>query len=127
MRFRRALVATGHRGGDLADVAVRGGVRVVPPAWLAVTKLEAFADRGAGDCLGSRDFEDLVLLIDAREELASELDALPARAQAYVRDEIARITQLATFVYGVEGALLGADAAARATVVTIPRTRLAGG
>jgi predicted nucleotidyltransferase len=48
----------------------RTTIRVVPPAYLVVTKLEAFADRGNDDCLGSRDFEDVILLVDSREELA---------------------------------------------------------
>jgi predicted nucleotidyltransferase len=98
-------------------------IRVVPPPWLAVTKLEAFADRGGDDCLSSRDFEDLALLVDARVELADEVQALPPAARLYARDELARIADLPTFDYGLEGALLGADARARASAVTVPRWR----
>ena len=39
-------------------------IRVVPPTWLLVPKLQAFADRGGSDPLLSRDFEDVVLLVD---------------------------------------------------------------
>jgi nucleotidyltransferase AbiEii toxin of type IV toxin-antitoxin system len=102
-------------------------VRVVPPAWLAVTKFEAFADRGSDDCLSSRDFEDVVLLVDARAELAAELDALPDDARAYIRGEFGRVLVLPSFEYGVEGALAAADSRERARTVTIPRfERLAG-
>jgi hypothetical protein len=96
-------------------------LRVVPPAWLVVTKLEAFADRGNDDCLSSRDFEDVVLLIDGREELVGELDALPDDARAYVRGEFGRVIVLPSFEYGVEGALAAADSRERARAVTIPR------
>lgn len=96
-------------------------VRVVRPAWLVVPKLEAFADRGGDDCLSSRDFEDIVLLIDAREELAAELDALPDDARVYVRGEFGRVLALPSFEYGVEGALAAADSRERARTVTIPR------
>ena len=96
-------------------------VRLVPPAWLVVIKLEAFADRGSDDCLSSRDFEDVVLLVDAREELAAELDALPDDARAYARAELGRVLALPTFEYGVEGALAGADSRERGRTVTIPR------
>lgn len=96
-------------------------VRVVPPAWLVVTKLQAFADRGNSDCLGSRDFEDLILLVDSRIELADEIDALPEDARTHVRQELRRVLGLAGFHYGVEGALATADARERAAAVTIPR------
>jgi hypothetical protein len=96
-------------------------LRLVPPAWLVVTKLEAFADRGNDDCLSSRDFEDVVLLVDGREELAGELDALPDDARAYVRGEFGRVLGLPSFEYGVEGALAAADSRERARAVTIPR------
>ncbi len=102
----------------------RSVIRVVPPPYLVATKLEAFADRGNDDCVASRDFEDVVLLVDAREELAAELDSAPRELSAYVRDELNRIMRLGSFEYGVEGALTGADARARAESVTIPRLLL---
>jgi Nucleotidyl transferase AbiEii toxin, Type IV TA system len=102
-------------------------LRVVPPAWLVATKLEAFADRGNDDCLSSRDFEDVVLLVDGREELGAELDALPDDARTYVRSEFARVLAVWSFQYGVEGGLAAADSRERARAVTIPRfERLAG-
>jgi Nucleotidyl transferase AbiEii toxin, Type IV TA system len=118
-------------GGGLLKPAVEAAVarilpsgtelRVVPPAWLVVTKLEAFADRGNDDCLSSRDFEDVVLLVDGREELAGELDALSDAARAYVRAEFGRVRALPSFEYGVEGALASPDSRERARAVTIPR------
>lgn len=96
-------------------------IRAVPPAWLVVTKLQAFTDRGNNDCLGSRDFEDLILLIDSRIELADEIDALPNDARSHVRRELRRALGLPSFQYGVEGALATADARARTAAVTIPR------
>ncbi len=53
------------------DFALPTGVvvRAVPPPWLLVLKLQAFADRGGSDTLGSRDFEDIVVLVDGRSEL----------------------------------------------------------
>ena len=80
-------------------------IRVVPPAHLVATKLEAFSDRGHDDCIASRDFEDIVLLIDSREELGAELEGAPAELRAYVRYEFDRVMRLRSFEYGVEGAL----------------------
>jgi hypothetical protein len=96
-------------------------MRAVPPAWLVVLKLEAFNDRGNEDCLSSRDFEDIVLLLDAREELLDELDQLPPDAKRYVRKQLMRIRGLPTFAYGFEGAIGGVDSRARMDAVTFPR------
>jgi hypothetical protein len=41
--------------------------------------------------------------------------------RSFIGDAIRDIAALRDFEYGVEGALLGADAYARATQVTIPR------
>ena len=41
------------------------------------TKLEASVDRGRDDRLASRDFEDVVLLVDSHGERFGELEAAP--------------------------------------------------
>lgn len=99
-------------------------IRAVPPPYLVATKLEAFSDRGDDDCLASRDFEDIILLVDSREELLAELGVAPSELRAYVKAEVARVMRLPNFDYGVEGALTGPGARDRAAAVTIPRLRL---
>lgn len=105
-----------------AEVMLPSGARIraVRPPWLVVTKLEAFFDRGGCDCLSSRDFEDIITLVDARDELIDELRALPAAARQFVSNRVAEILVLPTFAYGLDGALPGQDRA-RADVVVIPR------
>lgn len=44
-------------------------IRAITPPYLLATKLEAFSSRGRGDLLGSRDFEDLISLVDGRDVL----------------------------------------------------------
>lgn len=107
---------------DPAKITLPSGARIsaVRPPWLIVTKLEAFFDRGGSDCLSSRDFEDIITLVDAREELIDELAALPAAARQFVGDRVAEILLLPTFAYGVDGALPGEDRG-RADAVVIPR------
>lgn len=105
-----------------AEVVLPSGtvIAAVPPAWLMATKLEAFADRGGADCLSSRDFEDVVTLVDGRPELLDELRLLPAEARAYVREQVAEVARDPSFPYGVEGALPTGDAG-RAEAVTLRR------
>ncbi|MCK6376874.1 MAG: hypothetical protein L6Q69_22630 [Zoogloea sp.] len=53
-------------------------IRLVSAVAFVATKLEAFADRGGGDFLSSHDLEDVLNIVDGREELASEMAAAPA-------------------------------------------------
>jgi predicted nucleotidyltransferase len=48
-----------------SDVAIRA----LAPANLLATKLEAFAGRGRNDYLASPDFEDIIALLDGRQEI----------------------------------------------------------
>ncbi len=96
-------------------------IRVVPPVHLVATKLEAFADRGQADPMASKDFEDIALVVDGREEVIQEISEASDELRAFVSHGIGELMQLRDFEYGVEGALLGADASARAAEVTIPR------
>ncbi len=65
--------------------------------WLAsavgfvATKLEAFAGRGGSDYLSSHDIEDVLNIVDGREELANELAAAPAEIRDAVGDAFGRL------------------------------------
>ena len=53
-------------------------IRLVTAVAFVATKLEAFASRGGGDFLTSHDLEDVLNIVDGREELVQELRAAPA-------------------------------------------------
>ena len=61
-------------------------IRVASAVAFVAMKLEAFASRGAGDILGSHDLEDVLNIVDGREELTQEL----AEAPAALRKAVAR-------------------------------------
>lgn len=60
-------------------------IRLATAVAFLATKLEAFADRGRGDILASHDLEDVLNIVDGREELVREL----AEASPDVRHAIA--------------------------------------
>jgi hypothetical protein len=97
-------------------------IRAAPPAHLLATKIEAFNRRGGEDFLGSRDFGDMIALIDGREELPSEVQASEPELRAYIASEFKRLSAHPRFHEGVSGALR-ADFASqtRAEVVVLPR------
>lgn len=66
-------------------------IRLVSPVAFAATKLEAFASRGGGDVLSSHDLEDVLNIVDGREELATELAAAPAELRQSVATVFAQL------------------------------------
>jgi len=85
------------------------------PVFVA-TKLEAYLDRGKGDCLASKDIEDVIAILDGRPELADELTALPSELQAFVRLELSRLLAHPDFTYAVQGYLRDAPSRAPRTL-----------
>lgn len=66
-------------------------IRLVSAVAFVATKLEAFASRGGGDLLSSHDFEDVLNIVDGREELAEEMAAAPAELRQTVATAFARL------------------------------------
>jgi hypothetical protein len=59
---------------------------VSPPLFIA-TKLEAFRGRGKGDFGASTDMEDIVAVIDGRQELVREIFDSSPEIKDYIADE----------------------------------------
>jgi predicted nucleotidyltransferase len=97
-------------------------IRAITPPYLVATKLGAFAGRGRGDHLGSRDLEDIILLVDGREELVSEVARAHRNVRDFVAAETAALLDQPRFIDAIFG-FLRADMAsqARAETVVLPR------
>ena len=67
------------------------------------TKLEAFASRGGGDFLSSHDLEDVLNIVDGREELAEELAAAPAELRQVVATALDKLLMNPDFVNVLPG------------------------
>lgn len=93
-------------------------IRAVPPPYLLGTKIEAFRGRHAGDYLGSRDFGDIVVLLDGRAEIVDEVRDASAPLRGYLADEFTRMQQDFGFEGGIAGGLLPDRASqSRASIV----------
>lgn len=64
-------------------------IRAANAVAFVATKMEAFASRGGGDVLSSHDLEDVLNVVDGREELAEELGQAPTNVQRAVADAFA--------------------------------------
>lgn len=99
-------------------------IRAVPPPYFLATKVEAFKDRGNGDFLGSRDFGDIVVLLDGRSEIEAEVAAADSELRNYLSEELQTMMANPRFEAGISGALRG-DAASqqRGDLIVKPRIR----
>ena len=93
-------------------------IRLISPPLLIATKIEAFHGRGNGDFGASHDIEDIVSVVDGREELVLEVSQSGAELRAYLRDEVDDLLATPGFVDTLPWHL-GPDAASQARVSTV--------
>jgi hypothetical protein len=97
-------------------------IAAVSPPYLIATKLEAFTDRGNDDHIASRDFADIVTLLDGRVELVQEIGGAPVELRSYVAAELNRHQGHWRCLEGIYAALPPDDASqARAERIVLPR------
>jgi len=99
-------------------------IRAMSPPYLLAAKLEAFNGRGQGDYLGSRDFADVLALVDGREELVDEVSQAGVDLRAYLAKEVTAILGDPRSRDGLFGSLRpDAASQARAEAIVMPRLR----
>jgi hypothetical protein len=92
-------------------------IRTVTAPYFIATKLEAFRGRGHGDFAASHDLEDILTVIDGREEIAKEISAAK-EVQPYIADELSRFLKTPAFLDSLPGHLLpDATSQARASLL----------
>lgn len=109
-----------------AIVELPSGARIgaVPPPFLLATKLKAYLGRGRGDLLASRDWADIVALIDGREDLPAEIRQAPHELTRYLSETLQRLLAEDRIVDGIRAQLLpDAISQARAEEIVLPRLR----
>ena len=99
-------------------------IRAMSPPYLLATKLEAFKGRGQRDFLASPDFDDIIALVDGREEVADEVANASADVRDYLSSQVATMLRDPRFADGLFGVLQPDMASqARAETVILPRLR----
>ncbi|MER9120179.1 hypothetical protein NKH93_26840 [Mesorhizobium sp. M0954] len=82
-------------------------IRLLTPALFVATKLEAYLGRGGNDLLSSRDAEDILLIVDGREELVAELGAAEEEVRTYIGDQFKDMLAAPDFDDFLEGNIRG--------------------
>lgn len=78
-------------------------IRVLSAVAFVATKLEAFASRGRGDFLASHDLEDVLNVVDGREQLAEEMAGAPEALRVFVARTFADLLAQADFLNVLPG------------------------
>lgn len=82
-------------------------IRRLTPELFVATKLEAYRGRGDGDLLGSRDAEDILLLVDGREEIVEEIASSEPEIRDYIAEQIAALLDDPNLDHFLEGNIRG--------------------
>lgn len=84
-------------------------IKRLTPELFVATKLEAYRGRGNGDLLGSRDIEDILLVVDGREELVDEITHTHEDPRRYIAEQFKTILKHADFDHFLEGNIQGPE------------------
>jgi hypothetical protein len=82
--FTNPWYAYAVQSAESVEIAEGVHIRLTSAVAFVATKLEAFASRGKGDFLASHDLEDVLNVVDGREQLAWEMAGAPAALRAFV-------------------------------------------
>ena len=85
-------------------------LRCITPVYFVANKLEAFHGRGDGDYFASHDLEDVIAVVDGRQELVDEMLETPQDVRDYIRDDFAKLLGTQDFVDALPGFLLPDEA-----------------
>lgn len=82
-------------GFDNAEEFDLGGtvIRILPLSYYLATKLEAYHGRDEGDPRGSKDFEDIIYVLDNRVNLVEEIIASPDDVKTFLKAEFKQIKE----------------------------------
>ncbi len=84
-------------------------IRRLTPEMFVATKLEAYLGRGNNDLLGSRDMEDILLVVDGREELAAEIQGTDDDVRHYIAKRFKALLNHDDFDHFLEGNIKGPE------------------
>ena len=82
-------------------------IQLVSAPHFIATKLDAFGDRGQGDFQVSHDLEDVVAVIDGREDLVSEISACEEPVKVYLQEQLGAMLDEPEFIDALPGYLPG--------------------
>lgn len=84
-------------------------IKRLTPELFVATKLEAYLGRGNDDLLSSRDIEDILLVVDGREELVAEIQNADDDVRCYIAEQFRALLSHENFDDFLEGNIKGPE------------------
>ncbi len=84
-------------------------IKQLLPELFVATKLEAFLGRGNDDMLFSRDIEDVLLIVDGREELMDEVEDADPEIRTFIAEQLQALQQHYDFDNFLAGNIRGPE------------------
>jgi predicted nucleotidyltransferase len=84
-------------------------IKRLTPELFVATKLEAYLGRGNNDLLGSRDMEDILLVVDGREGLVAEIQNADCDIRGYIAEQLRALLHHAEFDHFLQGNIRGPE------------------
>jgi hypothetical protein len=106
--YRRAFATA-----QLTPLANGTAIRVISPPVFLGTKIEAFRGRGGEDFLSSRDLEDFVSIVDARDSILSEISSESPDLRSFLAEAAQELLSESNFLDALAGYLLPDDLSQR--------------
>ena len=78
-------------------------LKLVTAPYFLATKLEAFRGRGNDDYLASHDLEDIISVVDGREELLQELSEASTDVRSYISEVVSKFLKTRKFMDALPG------------------------
>lgn len=82
-------------------------IRIFSLPYFVASKWEAFKGRGKGDYRTSKDFEDLVYILENVDDFEQQIQVAPEHLLAYLRDEFSIVIERDDFEEGIYAHLSG--------------------
>lgn len=80
-------------------------IKIVTPPYFIGTKIEAFLGRGKNDYIMSHDIEDIISVIDGREELSNEIKVSSPNLKKYIQHHLSEFKKNHHFRDAIAGYL----------------------
>lgn len=93
-------------------------IRIVSSPYFLATKFAAFEGRGQGDYMMSHDMEDIVAVLDGRQEIVEEVRNCDPKLRDYLQARLAVLVKDDRFLEALPGHMPG-DAGSQARVPII--------
>jgi predicted nucleotidyltransferase len=104
-------------------IPIGARIRLIAAPVFLGTKLEAFQGRGAADYLASHDLEDILTVVDGREELIAEARVASPELRTYLAERFSALLAVPDFIQAIPGHLPGDQASQARAPMLLRRLR----